>query len=33
MDTCIRTAEPFRCTPEAITTLLTGYTSKQNEKF
>ena len=33
MDTCIRTAEPLRCTPEAITTLLTGYTSKQNEKL
>ena len=32
-DMCIHTAEPLCCTPEAITTLLTGYTSKQNEKF
>ena len=33
MDTCICTAEPLCCTPETITTLLTGYTSKQNEKL
>ena len=28
MDTCIWTAESFGCSPETITTLLTGY-SKQ----
>ena len=30
MDTCICTAESFCSSPEAITTLLTGYTPIQN---
>ena len=33
MDTCIYMAESLDCAPETITTLLIGYTSKQNKKF
>ena len=32
MDTCIRMIEFLRCSPERITALLIGYTSKQNKK-
>ena len=32
MDPCICMAESLRCAPEAITTLLIGYTSIQNPK-
>ena len=30
---CIRMAESLLCSPETITTLLTGYTPIQNKKF
>ena len=30
MNTCICTAESLHCSPETITTLLIGYTPKQN---
>ena len=30
MDTCIYIAESLHCSPETITTLLIGYTPKQN---
>ena len=30
MDTCVCMAEPLHCSPETITTLLTGYTAIQN---
>ena len=33
MDTCICMAESLCCSPETITTLLTGYTPIQNTKF
>ena len=33
MDTCICMAESLHCSPEAITTLLIGYTSIQNKKL
>ena len=33
MDTCICMAESLHCSPKAITTLLIGYTSIQNEKL
>ena len=33
MDTWISMAESFRCSPELITTLLTGYTPTHNKKF
>ena len=33
MDTCICMAEPLLFSPETITTLLIGYTPKQNKKF
>ena len=33
MDTCICMAESLHCSPETITTLLTGYTLIQNKKF
>ena len=33
MDTCVHKAEFLCCPPESITTLLTGYTPKQNEKL
>ena len=33
MDTCICMAESLHCSPETITTLLTGYTPIQNIKF
>jgi len=33
MDTRISMAESFRCSPELITTLLTGYTPTHNKKF
>ena len=33
MDTCIRMVESVHCSPDTITTLLTGYTSKQIKKF
>ena len=32
MDTCICMVESLRCSPETVTTLLTGYTSIQNLK-
>ena len=32
MDTCIRMIEFLCCSPERITALLIGYTSKQNKK-
>ena len=31
MDTCIPMAESLHCSPEAITTLLTGYTMIKNK--
>ena len=33
LDTCICMAESLHCSPETITTLLTGYTPIQNKKF
>ena len=33
MDKCICMAESLHCSPESITTLLTGYTPIQNKKF
>ena len=33
MDTCIYITEFLPCSPETVTTLLTGYTSIQNKKF
>ena len=33
MDTCICMAEPLSCSPEIITTLLTGYTPIQNKNL
>ena len=33
MHTCICMAESLPCSAETITTLLKGYTPKQNEKF
>ena len=33
MDTCIPMAESLHCSPEAITTLLTGYTMIKNKVF
>ena len=33
MDTCIFMAESLHCSPETITTSLTGYTPTQNKKF
>ena len=33
MDICIYMAESFHCSPEIITTLLTGYTPIQNKVF
>ena len=30
-DTCIPMAETFHCSPETITTLVVGYTPKQND--
>ena len=33
MDTCICIAESLHCSPETITTLLTGYTPIQNKKL
>ena len=33
MDTCIHMAQSLHCPPEAITTLLIGYTPIQNKKF
>ena len=32
-DTCMSVAESLHHSPETITTLLTGYTPKQNKKF
>ena len=32
MDTCVCMAESLHCSPETITTLLTGYTPIQNKK-
>ena len=31
MDTCVRMAESLCCSPETVTTLLTGYTPIQNK--
>ena len=33
MDTCVCMAKSLHCSPEAITTLLSGYTPIQNKKF
>ena len=33
MDTCICMVESLCCSPETVTTLLTGYTSVQNTKI
>ena len=33
MNICLSMAESLRCSPETITTLLTGYTPIQNEKL
>ena len=33
MDTCISTAESLDYSPQTITTLLIGYTSKQNKEL
>ena len=33
MDTCVCVTESLDCSPEAITTLLTGYTPIQYKKF
>ena len=33
MDTCIYITEFLPCSPETVTTLLTGYTSIQNKKL
>ena len=33
MDMCICVAESPHCSPETITTLLIGYTPRQNQKF
>ena len=33
MDTCICMAESLHCSPETTTTLLIGYTPKQNKKL
>ena len=33
MDTHICMAESLHCSPETMTTLLIGYTPKQNKKF
>ena len=33
MDTCIHMAESLPCSPEAMTTLLIGYTPIKNKKF
>ena len=32
-DTCVRLVESLHCSPETVTTLLTGYTPIQNKKI